>query len=45
VAGKKYDDSPFTLFVLTMVIMDISLQTARLLAATENLPMGGIYLH
>ena len=44
VAGKKYDDSAFTLFVLTMFVVDFPLQTARLPGVTENSPMSYIYL-
>jgi hypothetical protein len=43
VAGKKYDDSAFTLFALSIVRVELSLQTARVPPATKNLPMGGIY--
>jgi hypothetical protein len=42
VAGKKCDDSPFTLFVLSMFLVDFSLQTAPPPQVTENLPMSGI---
>jgi len=36
VAGNKYDDSPFTLFALSMLMVDFSLQTVPLPSATEN---------
>jgi hypothetical protein len=45
VTGKKYDDPPFTLFALSIFMVDIPLQTAHLPQATENLPMGCIYLY
>jgi hypothetical protein len=38
VAGKKYDDSPFTLFVFTMFVVDFPLQGVRLPQVTENSP-------
>jgi hypothetical protein len=39
VACGKYDDSLFTLFALSISMVDFLLQTARLLPVTENLPM------
>jgi hypothetical protein len=43
VAGKKYADSAFTLFALTIVMVDLPLKTARLPLVMENLPMSCIY--
>jgi hypothetical protein len=42
VAGKKYDDSPFTLFALSMFMVDFLLQTAHRPPETGNLPMSNI---
>jgi hypothetical protein len=37
VAGKKYDDSPFTLFAFTIVMVDFLLQAAPTAAINEKL--------
>jgi hypothetical protein len=43
VAGKKYDEPAFTLFTLSMFMVDFALLAERPWKATENLPMSCIY--
>jgi hypothetical protein len=43
--GRNYDGLAFTVFALTVSMVDFSLQTARLPPATENLPMSCFNLY